>query len=88
MGKMLSGIFGGGSAKKMAAAVESQIQAQRQMQQEAEKKAEERRQEEERKALEKAAAEMRSRVAVSQGKRANRYALDNRAVLNRMGLLG
>ncbi len=91
IGKVFRGvtsIFGGGSAKKMAAAVERQIEAQRQMQREAEERAEARRKEEEQKALEKAAAEYRSRVAVSQGRRGNRLASDERATLNRLGLLG
>ena len=92
MGKIMRSLTGAPSPAKMARqqqeAFDRQIAAQRQMQQEAEQRAEERRQEEENRALARAASEIRSRMAVTQGRRANRVALNARAVLNEMGLLG
>lgn len=67
---------------------EEQIAAQRRLQMEAEERAEQRRQEEEKKAVEKAAAEYRSRLSSMQGRRANRLASNKRETLNRLGLLG
>lgn len=92
MGKVIRRITGAPSpaqiARQQEQAVERQITAQRQMQQEAEQRAEARRAEEEQVATQRAAEEYRSRIGVTQGRRANRFATNLRETLNRMGLLG
>jgi hypothetical protein len=69
-------------------AIDRQIEAQREMQAEAEQRAEERLRKEEAERTAKAAAELRSRMSVAQGRRASRFASNARAVLNQMGVLG
>lgn len=68
--------------------VQEQLEAQRRLQMEAEERAEQRRREEEERALQKAASEMRARMAVSQGRRSLRFGSNIRETLNQMGLLG
>jgi hypothetical protein len=84
--------MGAPSPAKQAAmqqqAIDRQIAMQRQLQAEAEQSAQERLQQEEADRTAKAASELRSRMAVSQGRRASRFASNTRAVLNEMGVLG
>lgn len=53
-----------------------------------ERKLREMREEAERKEAMKAAGEMRARLSAFQGRRANRFATNQRVILNSMGLLG
>jgi len=92
MGKAMRSITGAPSPSKMAqaqqAAIDRQIEAQRQMQLEAEQRAEERVKKEEAERMAKAANEMRARMSIAQGRRAARFASNERLRLNEMGVLG